>query len=82
MASFLRRLCAQDEAHTCTNDSRFGHELWSLQEDGNLRVSRQLSLPHLPLMSQSSTASSLADFTLSGVFTYYEREQNLPQSEK
>jgi len=72
----------QDEAHARTNDSRLGHELWSLQEDGNLRVSRQLPSPRPPLMSQSSIAPSLADSAPLGVLSHRAREQNLPQSEK
>lgn len=57
----LHALRQQDEAHARTDDSRIGHELWSLQEDGNLRASRRLPLPRPSLTSQSSTAPSPAD---------------------
>jgi hypothetical protein len=45
------RYAPQDEAYARTDDSRLGHELWSLQEDGNLRASRQLPLPRRSLTS-------------------------------
>jgi hypothetical protein len=45
----------QDEADACADDPFPGHELWSLQEDGDIRMSLDARLPvhnaafdHLP----------------------------------
>lgn len=35
----------QDEADACADDPFFGHELWSLQEDGDIRMSLDAHLP-------------------------------------
>ena len=75
----LHALRQQDEAHARTDDSRIGHELWSLQEDGNLRASRRL-----PLRTPVSDIAILNCPFPCGhvVFLHRYREQNLPQSEK